>query len=184
MALPRLVIVSGSPGAGKSTLAVQLARELALPLLSKDDVKEAIGDVIRASDREESQRIGVAAYRVLYMLVARLLDAGTGVVLESNFTRGRAEAELEPFVAKSHAVLVQCDVPDAVALERYRTRAASGTRHAVHKDDVVIDAWSRGIRSDHSALDLGIPAIKVDTLDGYRPPIAQIVAAVRTFSPD
>ena len=176
---PYLVIVSGAPGAGKTTLALRLARELALPLLTKDDVKEAIADVIDAKDRDESRRIGLAAYGVLYAVAARLLDAGTGLVLESNFERGRAEERLAPLVAKSRAVIVQCEVPEAVALERYKTRAASGTRHAVHKDEVVIEAWSRGIKSDHSSLELGIPVIPVDTSDGYRPALDEIVAALR-----
>ncbi len=48
--LPRFVIVCGKPGAGKATLALRLAHELALPLLTKDGIKEAIADVIYASD--------------------------------------------------------------------------------------------------------------------------------------
>lgn len=177
--LPRFVIVSGVPGSGKTTLARLLARELDLPLLTKDDVKEAIADVIEATDRDESQRIGITAYRVLFTVADRLLGAGTGLVIESNFERGRAEEHLAPLVAKSRAVLVQCELPEAVALERYKARAASGVRHAVHKDDVVIEAWSRGIRADHSALELGIPVIRVDTSDGYRPEVREIVATIR-----
>lgn len=176
---PLFVIVSGAPGSGKTTLAQLLARELGLPLLTKDDVKEAIADVIEAQDREESRRIGLAAYRVLYTVADRLLEAGTGFVLESNFERGRAEERLAPLVAKSRAVLVQCEVPEAIALERYEARAASGVRHPVHKDEVVIEAWSRGIRSDHGALQLGIPVIRVDTSNGYRPEFGDVVAAIR-----
>lgn len=172
------MIVSGSPGAGKTTLARIVARELKLPLLTKDDLKEAIADAIPASDRDESRRLGIAAYGVLYTVATVLLESGTGVVLESNFVRVIAEARLAQLVARSRATLVHCDVPDPLALERYKARAAGGARHGVHKDDVVIEAWTRGVRSDHGILDLGIPVITVDTSAGYRPSVVEIVAAI------
>jgi adenylate kinase family enzyme len=34
-----IVLVSGAPGAGKTTLAGPLARLLGLPLIAKDDIK-------------------------------------------------------------------------------------------------------------------------------------------------
>ena len=42
----QLVVVSGAPGAGKSTLAEPLAKALGFPLLSKDVIKETIFDSI------------------------------------------------------------------------------------------------------------------------------------------
>ena len=36
------MLVAGWPGSGKSTLAAALAAELGLPLLAKDDIKEAL----------------------------------------------------------------------------------------------------------------------------------------------
>ena len=36
---PRVVLVTGAPGSGKSTLARELARELRVPYLARDDVR-------------------------------------------------------------------------------------------------------------------------------------------------
>jgi predicted kinase len=154
---------------------------LGLPLIAKDDIKEAIGDVIPAADREASRQLGRATYRVLYMLAERLIEAGSGLVLESNFARNQAETSLAPLVARTRATLVQCDIPDDLAIQRYRERARLGVRHVVHKDDAVLEAWSRGEQSDHSALDLGIPVLHVDTSDGYRPSLAEVIAALRSI---
>ncbi|MGQ0678957.1 MAG: AAA family ATPase [Actinomycetota bacterium] len=38
-ASPTLIVLTGPPAAGKSTLARLLERELAVPLISKDDLK-------------------------------------------------------------------------------------------------------------------------------------------------
>jgi predicted kinase len=42
----RVVLVSGAPGAGKSTLAVPLAAELGFMLLRKDQIKEKLHDAL------------------------------------------------------------------------------------------------------------------------------------------
>jgi hypothetical protein len=43
---PRLVLVTGAPGTGKTTLAVRLGRALTLPVLSRDSVKELLTDAL------------------------------------------------------------------------------------------------------------------------------------------
>ena len=40
--MPMFVLVAGPPGSGKSSLAAPLAKELGLPLLAKDEIKEAL----------------------------------------------------------------------------------------------------------------------------------------------
>jgi predicted kinase len=42
----RLVLVTGPPAAGKTTVARPLARCLALPLIGKDTIKEALFDAM------------------------------------------------------------------------------------------------------------------------------------------
>ncbi|MFD2079155.1 hypothetical protein SAMN05421678_102422 [Actinopolymorpha cephalotaxi] len=54
MANNRLVIlVNGLPGAGKSTLAYPLARELGVPLFGKDLIKETWADVLGSHPPDE-----------------------------------------------------------------------------------------------------------------------------------
>ena len=56
------VLVGGWPAASKTTLARALAAELNFAYLSKDEVKEALMDVLGApSSVEESQDLGRAA---------------------------------------------------------------------------------------------------------------------------
>ncbi len=156
----RVVLVSGAPGAGKSTLAGPLAAELGFALLGKDRIKETLHEALGpaagpgpsggpgpgsvtngprdsgppgapAVSREWSRRLGATAMELLWALAA---DA-PAVVLEANFRRqpyplGRIRA-LGGRVAE-----VYCDCPAAVAASRFAGRAGSG-RHPVHVNPTV-----------------------------------------------
>lgn len=65
------VVVSGLPASGKSCLAAPLARELGLPLISKDDIKETLGEHLPCEGREGSARLGRAGVEVLWTLASR-----------------------------------------------------------------------------------------------------------------
>jgi predicted kinase len=187
MGQPPLVIVNGAPGSGKSTLAGKLAKALHLPLLMKDDFKETLYDTVGAggaSGLEWSAQLGKAAYGLLYLVANRLVDAGVGAILESNFYRGWAEPELAPLLARTRAVQVHCGGDAAVIIQRYRERAERGERHAGHNDLAVIPRLREYLATGRcEPLELAIPLCRVDTtLSGegsqYAPAFDAILAFV------
>ena len=68
-----LIVMSGLPGVGKSTLADELGRRLPACVLSVDPVEDAM---LRAGLRQ-SFETGVAAYEVCGTLAARQLALGS-----------------------------------------------------------------------------------------------------------
>jgi diadenosine tetraphosphate (Ap4A) HIT family hydrolase/predicted kinase len=169
----RLVIVAGAPGAGKTTLAHELGRALALPVITKDDVKEALATPFATGDREWSRQLGVAAYSVYFVVAERILSAGEGLVLDSNFRRGISEEPLRRLAALAPTVVIVCRTTKA--LERFAERAAQG-RHRVHIDSVVLEEWSE---DSVFQIDVGTPRLIVDTTDGYAPDLQAIVSFAR-----
>ena len=68
-----IIVVSGAPAAGKTTLATAVAKARRLPVIGKDDIKETLVDALDglASDPGWSRRIGGAAMQVLWRLDTR-----------------------------------------------------------------------------------------------------------------
>jgi predicted kinase len=175
---PLLVVVCGAPATGKTTLAQRLAADLALPILTKDDMKERLADALGAGDRARSRELGGAAYTLLFAITGRLIDAGVGLVLEANFYRDRAETPLRDLAARCRATVVLCQTDAATRRARFARRGASGDRHAVHLDaEILASEWS----DDDSAfaIDIGAPQLIVDTSAGYTPDLDEIRTFVR-----
>jgi predicted kinase len=64
------VVVSGPPASGESTLAPVLARELALPLVAKDTIKDALMSVLPVADVDASRHIGRGAVAAMLAVAA------------------------------------------------------------------------------------------------------------------
>lgn len=148
-----------------------------MPLLEKDVIKESLAEAIGAADREASQRLGTASYRVLYDLAFGMLERGVGVMIEANLDRRFALAELQRLSGVSRVRLVQCVAEQTVIERRYRDRHAQGERHAAHFDLEALPEVLTGLdRGEYDLTMLGFETITVRTDDGYRPEYHELVS--------
>jgi predicted kinase len=129
-----IVLVSGPPGAGKTTIARPLAAALGFTLLSKDDIKEALYFALcdpacgKTDDLDFSRRLSIAAMETLLALAPYCPN----VVLEANF-RPRSEYERGRLAALPGKIIeIHCRLPLEEASRRFAERAAQHRHHPAH----------------------------------------------------
>jgi glucokinase len=124
----RYVVVSGPAASGKTVLAQAISAELGWPLISKDEIKEALVEVFPPKTTEDASSLGQAAMAVLLRIAAKVTS---GAVLDAVWREGQGRLELTELPGEIVEVFCRC--PLAVVKERYeaRTRPASYvTEHA------------------------------------------------------
>jgi predicted kinase len=175
--LPALTVISGMPGAGKTTLAHRLAAVVGSPAICRDEIKEGmvqtVSDFTAGRDDELSRRTNI----VFFEIIEKLVRAGVATVAEAAFQDRLWRPGLEPLLDLARIRVVHCVVDPELALERsLRRRAASQLRRA-HADPAPAEAGAflDRLRAFHR-IDLVVPLIEADTTHCYRPALDELAA--------
>lgn len=133
---PVLIIVSGLPGAGKSTLSQRLADHFLLPLVQKDMIKETLCDVLECATLSQSQLYGRASMALLYQFAEAILKRGRPCIIESVFHPTFSMQDLLKLQQNCpfFPLQIYCRAERAVLVERVKQRGESG--------NVIVVIWS------------------------------------------
>ncbi|MGH3252804.1 MAG: AAA family ATPase [Trebonia sp.] len=176
---PTLVVVSGPPGSGKTTLAHEVARAVGCPAVCRDEIKEgmvhATPGFVPGTGDELTMRTLPAFFGVLELL----LTAGVTTVGEAAFQDKIWHPRLAPLLPLAQIRIVHCVVEPELAFQRIVLRGRASTVRTAHADPGPHDAADyirRHLAFDRVSLDA--PQIEVNTTSGYRPGLNQILAFI------
>ena len=111
-----LIVFTGPPCSGKTTLAAEVARLRGLPHLSMDATRQRL-----LPDAAHTRADRQVAYRGMHFAVELLLAAGAGAVLDAPYDHAEDRAELAR-MAGTRPKLIECHVSPGIAAARLRER--------------------------------------------------------------
>jgi predicted kinase len=161
---PTLLVISGPPGSGKTTLAHAIAREIGCPAICRDEIKEGMVHANPDFVPGPADSLSTRTLPVFFSVLKLLLQSGVTTVAEAAFQNRLWRPGLTRLAPLADIRIVHCMIPLAVAHARTASR---GTRPA-HAPAPAIASFDR--------LSVDAPWIEVDTTDGYVPALSEIVA--------
>jgi len=170
---PLIVYVSGAPGAGKTTLARQIAQQFYVPHVASDLVQGGVrltGEGI--NDRKKT------LLSVFVPLLVNMAKMNISFVVDHVLQKGRSETDIIDKL-RPHAKLVYIHVYAANAIDRFYKREKSRTDKGVvlSPDELLTrrDFHRDNLINTETSLDIDIPCLKVNTEAEYKPNLPYIL---------
>ncbi|MEI6498994.1 MAG: AAA family ATPase [bacterium] len=178
---PILIIINGPSATGKTTIGRQIAKELNLPFICKDDIKELLFNDLGWSNREWSKKIGKASFDLLWYIAGKFITTRSSVVIETRFYSDFAKIELEKLKTEVifDIIEINCFAEGEVLLKRFEERSKM-TRHPGHVDLQNIDEFKEDLlRGKADPIEIESKIIELDTTDFEKINIAKVVETIR-----
>lgn len=132
----KLIVISGHPGAGKTTLAKELSKHLEYVILERDDFKKNLVEM--GLEKVSSNiNLGALSYELFFQTLRFFLNIKEGgVIVVSNFDNAIAKARFSEWVNNQNAKTfeIHCFAKPETLIKRFQKRAFSKERMTYHED--------------------------------------------------
>ncbi len=177
MTKPYLIIVTGRPGAGKTTFAQKLGSEIFMPVISRDQIKEGYVHSFGKRHSELPQEANGSATEIFFDTLKMLVEKNVSVIAEAAFRHEVWSSALEWFKDKANIYILICKTDENTALERFIKRGLENPAREYFHGDKGVDMARRGMEISAGTYDephLNLPTFHVDTSREYCPPITEL----------
>ena len=172
---PLAVLVGGSPGSGKTTLAEALADGLDLPVLHKDRLVHG-----RWRTLGQATDLGASGVEPLFRSMELWIEAGISFVAEQTFYPEVSELDVARRLAP-RSTLVNVHCKSLHSFERWEQRMRNDPLCGEVRLETLIPVVDRLTSALREPLDFNCPSVVVNTDNGYQPTLDAVIARIDDF---
>ncbi len=187
MCKPRLLVVTGMPGAGKTTFAKALGDEIHMPVISRDHIKEGYVHSLGMKHADLPPEANGIATDIFSDTLKLLVSNRVSVIAEAAFQHKVWSPMLDWFMDKARIYVLILKVDDRVAFDRYIKRGLANPSREYFHGDAGVDMARKGNMASMSPYDeprIDVPTFYIDTSGEYRPSIKELAKKVFAYGSD
>lgn len=171
---PKLVVVTGQPGSGKTTLSRELGKLLYLPVISRDEIKEGYVNTFDIPHYKLPADTNKVATEIFFRTIDLLLSKNVSLIAEAAFQHKTWEPEIARLKNHADVIIIVCELDSDTAARRHLQRGLSDPRREFfHGDNRVTHFKKTGEFLDPEKYEPpsipDIRTIRVSTLSDYDP---------------
>ena len=181
MSKPYLLVVTGRPGAGKTTFARKLGEEIFMPMVSRDQIKEGYVHTFGKRHDELQPEGNRIATETFFGTLDYLIEHDVSVIAEAAFQQKIWAPMLAPFLEKANVSLLICTIGDEAAFARFVQRGLSNPLREYFHGDKGVDMARKGMDVKPGPYEeprLDVPTYHIDTTAEYNPSIQELARRI------
>lgn len=126
----KLIIFTGAPASGKSSIANQVGERLGIDVISKDGFKIALFEKYGFTSHAEKKKLSILGEKQLYDCMTKYILDDKDIIIDNNFKNfdGVRQA-LTQAKGNVSSICFYCYADYGILAERYNERIANGNRH-------------------------------------------------------
>ncbi|HSV10735.1 MAG TPA: AAA family ATPase [Hanamia sp.] len=179
---PLLVVVTGTPASGKTTLAHILAAKINCPVLSRDKFKEGYLNTLNLAHNHLDKATDVHVNETFFEATDLLISKGISIIIEAAFQDKLWRPKLLNFLHKAEVRIIICRTNVQLIKARFTNRFSNDPNREKYHGDKSISLSGEEFASltkNYKPVNIDAPTLQVDTTHNYNPDIEEIIKFIR-----
>lgn len=178
---PLLIIVTGSPASGKTTLSHILSDKIKYPLISRDEIKESFINTLHTTHADMDKSVDWHVYHTFFETIEGFLTKKISIIAEAAFQDKLWRPRLSGLADKANIKIIVCKADTALLKTRFAQRlSANADREKYHGDRTLMLSEEKfaAMTDNYEPVHINEATLLVDTTRGYCPGIDAIISFI------